>query len=92
MTSDDFYDDILVLELEETEKEEEAKTIKPSPTITLPPGEIDPRLKLISHSSRTTLHTCPRKLQLHRLNGVNHQGQCLLCTLQAFFLRQTDLP
>lgn len=30
-------------------------------------GATDPRLKLISHSSRTTLHKCPRKYQLYRL-------------------------
>ena len=37
--------------------------------INLPTGEIDPRLKLISHSSRTTLHKCPRKYQLYRLSS-----------------------
>lgn len=37
--------------------------------INLPADEIDPRLKLISHSSRTTLHKCPRKYQLYRLNS-----------------------
>lgn len=30
---------------------------------------IDPRLKLLSHSSRTLLHKCPRKYQLYRLNS-----------------------
>lgn len=30
---------------------------------------IDPRIKLLSHSSRTTLHTCPRKFQLYRLQA-----------------------
>lgn len=30
---------------------------------------IDPRLKQLSHSSRTTLHKCPRKYQLYRLNS-----------------------
>lgn len=39
------------------------------PTITLPTGDIDPRLKLLSHSSRTQLHKCPRKYQLYRLNS-----------------------
>lgn len=29
----------------------------------------DPRLQLMSHSSRTTLHKCPRKFQLYRLNS-----------------------
>lgn len=32
-------------------------------------GEVDPRLKLLSHSSRTTLHKCPRKYQLYRLSS-----------------------
>lgn len=30
---------------------------------------IDPRLKQLSHSSRTLLHKCPRKFQLYRLNS-----------------------
>lgn len=37
--------------------------------VELPAGEIDPRLKLLSHSSRTTLHKCPRKYQLYRLSS-----------------------
>ena len=37
--------------------------------IELAEGETDPRLKLISHSSRTTLHKCPRKYQLYRLSS-----------------------
>ena len=37
--------------------------------INLPTGETDPRLKLLSHSSRTTLHKCPRKYQLYRLSS-----------------------
>jgi len=37
--------------------------------VELAEGAIDPRLKLISHSSRTTLHKCPRKFQLYRLNS-----------------------
>jgi len=39
------------------------------PVIELDAGEIDPRLKLLSHSSRTLLHTCPRKYQLYRLSS-----------------------
>lgn len=35
--------------------------------IHLEAGEIDPRLKLLSHSSRGLLHKCPRKYQLYRL-------------------------
>ena len=38
--------------------------------VTLQEGEIDPRLKLLSHSSRTTLHKCPRKYQLYRLSST----------------------
>ncbi len=37
--------------------------------VNLDEGEIDPRLKLLSHSSRTTLHKCPRKYQLYRLSS-----------------------
>ena len=37
--------------------------------INLPEGQTDPRLKLLSHSSRTTLHKCPRKYQLYRLSS-----------------------
>lgn len=37
--------------------------------VTLAEGEIDPRLKLMSHSSRTTMHKCPRKNQLYRLGS-----------------------
>ena len=32
---------------------------------------IDPRLKLLSHSSRNLIHTCPRKYQLYRLNSID---------------------
>lgn len=39
------------------------------PLVDLPAGTIDPRLKLLSHSSRTTLHKCPRKYQLYRLSS-----------------------
>lgn len=31
---------------------------------------IDPRIKLLSHSSRTTLHKCPRRFQLYRLSAT----------------------
>jgi len=37
--------------------------------VELPDGVIDPRLQLLSHSSRTTLHKCPRKYQLYRLSS-----------------------
>lgn len=31
---------------------------------------IDPRLKMLSHSSNSTLHKCPRKFQLYRMNSL----------------------
>jgi len=37
--------------------------------VLLKEGEIDPRLQLLSHSSRTNLHKCPRKYQLYRLGS-----------------------
>lgn len=37
--------------------------------IQLQEGEIDPRLKLLSHSSLLTLHLCPRKYELYKLNS-----------------------
>ena len=36
---------------------------------------IDPRLKLLSHSSRTVLHKCPRKYQLYRLNSIDSEEE-----------------
>lgn len=44
-------------------------TAIPITLVELEEGEIDPRLKLLSHSSRTTLHKCPRKYQLYRLSS-----------------------
>lgn len=41
----------------------------PIQLIHLAEGETDPRLKLLSHSSRTDLHKCPRKYQLYRLSA-----------------------
>lgn len=41
----------------------------PITIVELAEGETDPRLKLLSHSSRTTLHKCPRKYQLYRLSA-----------------------
>lgn len=35
---------------------------------------IDPRIKLLSHSSRGTLHKCPRKFQLYRLNSLEQEA------------------
>jgi len=36
---------------------------------------IDPRVKLLSHSSRGTLHKCPRKFQLYRLNSTMQDAE-----------------
>jgi hypothetical protein len=44
-----------------------AMRIDTSSIIQLGDGEVDPRLKLLSHSSRSLLHKCPRKYQLYRL-------------------------
>ena len=41
--------------------------------ISLPYDEIDPRLKLLSYSSRLTLNACPRKFQLYRLSSTQIQ-------------------
>lgn len=49
--------------------ESEPAEAEPIVLVNLPEGEIDPRLKLLSHSSRTSLHTCPRKYQLYRLSS-----------------------
>jgi len=39
---------------------------------------IDPRLLLLSHSSRNTLHKCPRKYQLYRMNSLEQESaDCL---------------
>lgn len=43
--------------------------IIPVTIVELEAGQIDPRLKLLSHSSRTILHKCPRKYQLYRLSA-----------------------
>lgn len=43
--------------------------------VVLEEGEIDPRVKLLSHSSRVLLHTCPRKYQLYRLNGRKEEDE-----------------
>jgi len=48
---------------------DEAASTIPVTFIELGAGEIDPRLKLMSHSSRTTMHKCPRKNQLYRLGS-----------------------
>lgn len=41
--------------------------------IYLPEGAIDPRIQLLSHSSRGTLNKCPRKFQLYRLSALANE-------------------
>lgn len=43
------------------------KTVDNLEVIELGEGEIDPRIKLLSHSSRNLLHACPRKYELYKL-------------------------
>lgn len=59
---------ILMMEGNNFNPEEDCKP-EPIVLVNLPEGTIDPRLKLLSHSSRTSLHTCPRKYQLYRLSS-----------------------
>jgi len=61
-------DDFLGSDLIESEVYEEIERSYRSGELATFSG-IDPRLQLISHSSRTTLHKCPRKFQLYRLNS-----------------------
>ena len=70
-TIDDFLDapskDTFYMLSDAPDFEEDLKDTIP---VKLEEGEIDPRLKLLSHSSRTTLHKCPRKYQLYRLSST----------------------
>ena len=68
--SDDFLNESI--ELPETLDSLEAP--KEEIVINLPEGEIDPRIKLLSHSSRGTLNKCPRKFQLYRLSAVENDA------------------
>lgn len=53
----------------DTSSDIEPKPIEKISLVNLAEDSIDPRLKLLSHSSRTTLHKCPRKYQLYRLSS-----------------------
>ena len=75
-TLDDFLDSVIDSDTDTVQAEVSSmqadfldKPVETSPIVTLQEGAIDPRLKLISHSSRTTLHKCPRKYQLYRLSS-----------------------
>ena len=49
-------------------------TEEETPILLAGEGEIDPRLRLLSHSSRLTLHKCPRKYQLYRLKAQANES------------------
>lgn len=65
---DSFLDEVTDLPSSflDEEIEESSGTKEEIEYIVLEEDEIDPRLKLFSHSSRTLLHKCPRKYQLYR--------------------------
>ena len=65
-TLDSFLDEELIPNTFYASEKEQKSQEKDLPIIY---EGIDPRLKLLSHSSRTTLHKCPRKFQLYRLNS-----------------------
>lgn len=48
-----------------------------SETYEVPEGAIDPRILNLSYSSLLTLHSCPRKLQLERLNAISESSESL---------------
>lgn len=48
------------------------------------PGTVDPRLKELSFSSRSTLHTCPKKFQLYRLRIGKAEGSFFQSVSNAF--------
>jgi hypothetical protein len=43
---------------------------------------MDPRLRLLSYSSLLTLHSCPRKFQLYRLNAIPDEDDPAVATNQ----------
>lgn len=71
---DDFLDSSLVTTETITDLEAIEEVTKIS-IVQLDAGEIDPRLKLLSHSSRNLLHTCPRKYQLYRLSSTQAEAE-----------------
>jgi hypothetical protein len=66
MSVESLLDDVTGSSIYTKESEQE---LIPVQLIELEEGEIDPRLKNLSHSSRTMLHKCPRKYQLYRLTA-----------------------
>lgn len=63
-------DDMLDLLDDSNSEQQSIEDLIPAMLIELGEEEIDPRLRLLSHSSRTTLHKCPRKYQLYRLSAT----------------------
>lgn len=69
-TIDDILDSMTVEHsTDNAELDSLSADLVPITVVSLAEGELDPRLKLLSHSSRTTLHKCPRKFQLYRLSS-----------------------
>ena len=64
------FDDISLLSSNRKVNEDESNQ---SP-IYIPEDGIDPRLKLLSHSSRETLSRCPRRFQLYRLSSLSKES------------------
>lgn len=62
-TTNELLDSILDAKLDSSPMHTDTSEIIP---ITMIEGGMDPRLKLLSHSSRSLLHSCPRKYQLYR--------------------------
>lgn len=74
---DDFLDSDMgldtLLETEAHASYERADSLSSTPELLdlTPHHGIDPRLKLISHSSRSSIHKCPKAYQLYRLNSID---------------------
>ena len=71
----DLLDDFPDIDLSPTlDSSADSQMEETSPVVYLEEGEIDPRIKLLSHSSRSTLNKCPRKFQLYRLSAMSNEG------------------
>ena len=61
-----------ILDLLDSEAPPLAESLESQVFIDLPDGTIDPRLQYMSYSSNLTLHACPRKYQLYKLNALKN--------------------
>lgn len=68
MNTDDYIDNMPDLDISNNTSHEENKK-ELMPEIPLHIKGIDPRIQLLSNSSRSTLNKCPRKFQLYRLSS-----------------------